>query len=175
MSQWQMPCSHPFYREEINLNEHVLNNYALRTRSFANRDREGRVVRPEVLGHVHNHGSQIQTLKKKLHKVNTNAQYTIVAMTQTTIQYSVYDGWYFGNCFFAELRWYAIVRLSFERSTCHTIARTDRHLGCMQSTENEILFFLAAKSCVWVPWGVKLFLRAPFWPGHPPFIRRILV
>ena len=53
--------------------------------SFANRDREGGykrgVVRSEVLGHVHNHDSQIQTLKRiKLHKLNTNAQYTIVAM-----------------------------------------------------------------------------------------------
>ena len=57
-------------------------------------------------------------------------------------------------CFFAELRWYAIVRLSFERSTCHRIAHTHRHLGCMQTTENEVLFILAAKSCVWVPWGV---------------------
>ena len=43
------------------------------------------VVRPKVLGHVHNHGAQIETLKKKLHKVNAIAQYTIVAMSQTTI------------------------------------------------------------------------------------------
>ena len=43
------------------------------------------VVRPEVLCHAHNHGGQIQTLKKKLHKLNTNAQYTIVAMSQTTV------------------------------------------------------------------------------------------
>ena len=43
------------------------------------------VVRPEVLGHAHNHGGQIQTLKKKLHKLNANAQYTIVAMSQTTV------------------------------------------------------------------------------------------
>ena len=50
------------------------------------------VARPEVLGHAHNHGSQIQTLKKKVHKLNTNTQYTIVAMSQTTIKYSVYDG-----------------------------------------------------------------------------------
>ena len=50
------------------------------------------VVRPEVLCHAHNHGSQIQILKKNLHKLNTNAQYAIVAMSQTTIQYSVYDG-----------------------------------------------------------------------------------
>ena len=47
------------------------------------------VVRPEVLGHVHahNHGGQIQTLKKKLSKLNANAQYTctIVAMSQMTV------------------------------------------------------------------------------------------
>ena len=52
------------------------------------------VVRPEVLGHAHNHGGQIQTLKKKLHKLNANAQYTntIVAMSQTNIQHSVTMG-----------------------------------------------------------------------------------
>ena len=43
------------------------------------------VVRPEVLGHVHNHGGQIQTLKKKLHKPNANAQYTIVAMSHSIV------------------------------------------------------------------------------------------
>ena len=41
------------------------------------------VARPEVLGHAHKHGGQIQTLKKKLHKLNTYAQYTVVAMLQT--------------------------------------------------------------------------------------------
>ena len=76
------------------LNEHVLNKYALRTvsaRLFRESPSRGRdmsdkrgVVRPEVLCHAHNHGSQIQTLKKKLHKLNTNAQYIIVAMSQTT-------------------------------------------------------------------------------------------
>ena len=47
------------------------------------------VVRLEVLGHMLNHGSQIQTLKKKLHELNANAQYTIVAMSQTNMQHSV--------------------------------------------------------------------------------------
>ena len=50
------------------------------------------VVRPEVLCHAHIHGGQIQTLKKKLHKLSTNAQYTFVAMSQMTKQHSVYDG-----------------------------------------------------------------------------------
>ena len=44
-------------------------------------------------------------------------------------------------------RWAAlIVRLSFKRSTWQTIDCTHRHLGCMQTTENEVLFFLEAKS-----------------------------
>ena len=77
--------------------------------SFANRDRcvtymflsriaivrvgyKRGVVKPEVLGHVHNYGDQIQTLKKKLHKLNASAQYTIIAMSQMTIQHSVYGG-----------------------------------------------------------------------------------
>ena len=77
-------------RLTVTLNEHVLNKYALRTCFF----RESRsvragykrgVVRPEVLCHAHNHGGQIQTLKKKLHKLNANAQYTIIAMSQTTV------------------------------------------------------------------------------------------
>ena len=53
--------------------------------SFMNRDQWGDikgVVRP-----AHNHGIQIQTLRK----LNANAQYTIVAMSPMTIQYSVYD------------------------------------------------------------------------------------
>lgn len=42
-------------------------------------------VRPEVLCHAHNHSGQIQTLIKKLHKLNANAQYTIIAMSQMTV------------------------------------------------------------------------------------------
>ena len=79
------------------LNEHVLNKYALRTRFF----RESRsvragykrgVVRPEVLCHAHNHGGQIQTLKKKLHKLN--AKRTVYCRRNVTddCQYSVYHG-----------------------------------------------------------------------------------
>ena len=43
-----------------------------------------------VLGQAHNHSGQIQTLKNKLHKLNANAPYTIVAMSQMTIQYMVF-------------------------------------------------------------------------------------
>ena len=50
------------------------------------------VVRQEVLGHAHNHGGQIQTLKTKLHKLNANTQYTTVAMSETTLQHNIYDG-----------------------------------------------------------------------------------
>ena len=49
------------------------------------------VVRSVVFCRAHNHGGQIHTLKKKLHKLNSNAQHTIVATSQMTIQYSVGD------------------------------------------------------------------------------------
>ena len=53
--------------------KHVLNRYVLRTcmhffcesRSVRAEYKRG-VVRPEVLGHEHNHGGQIQTLKEAL-------------------------------------------------------------------------------------------------------------
>ena len=64
--------------------------------SFMTREREGGVQRgvakPKVLCHAHNHGGQVQTLKTKLHKLSTNALYTIVIMSQKTINYNVYDG-----------------------------------------------------------------------------------
>ena len=74
------------------LNEYVLNKCALLSQDAINEAGYKRgVARPEVLGYAHSHGGQIQTLKKKLHKLNANAQYTIVAMSRMTKQYSVYD------------------------------------------------------------------------------------
>ena len=107
---------------KLYLNEHVLNKYALRTRFFVNCDQWGWGIKGGGQAGSgwpcaqFNRGSQIQTLKKKLRKLNANAQYTIVAMSQTNIQYSVTIGDILATLFFAELRCYTIVATAVLRA-----------------------------------------------------------
>ena len=69
----------------------------------------------EVLYHEHKHGGQIQTLKKNLHTLNTNAHYSIpsAAMSRT------YDGHYLCWTILGSL-FCVIVRLNTVRSSIYT-------------------------------------------------------
>ena len=58
------------------------------------------MARPEVLGHAHKHGGQIQTLKKKLHKLNANAQYTYKRNVTESYLAQCHYGWYFSDLTF---------------------------------------------------------------------------
>ena len=117
------------------LNKYVFDTYVLRT-CFFHESQPVRVgykrgvVRPEVLGHAHT----ITAAKFKeleLHKLNANTQYTIVAMSQTTVSTVFTMGDILATSFF---RWTLFLQYCYMYTLCdwasHTIAWTHRHLGC---------------------------------------------
>ena len=55
-----------------------------------------------------------------------------------------------------------LATLFFCDQACHIITHTRRHLDCMWTTENEVLSFMAVKSCIWMPQGLLDLQQAVF-------------